>query len=135
MRKIVRYAFCGVVSLGLVALVPTAVSAQDVEPERLTLTEVEGELGEGNAYTFEHGVLRVPQNRANPDGPVVELEFTRFPRLPGADPSVPPIVHLNGGPGWPGLGREPQMGQHALQPLTVHWSRDGLTAGHFPRGS
>ncbi|MDX1577226.1 MAG: alpha/beta fold hydrolase [Gemmatimonadota bacterium] len=89
----------------VVAAVPApALTAQADREPRPTLTEVTGELGEGRPYTFERGVLRVPQNRADPDGPVVELEFHRFPALPEADPDTPPIVRLNGGPGWPGFG-------------------------------
>ncbi len=94
------------VATGL-TVAPAGALAQTAAPnERLTLTKVEGQLGEGRAYEFERGVLRVPQNRAKPDGPVFELVFHRFPALPDADPSTPPIIHLNGGPGWPGFRGE-----------------------------
>jgi len=73
---------------------------------RLTLTTMSAALSDGGTYEFEMGVLRVPQNRANPDGPVFELVFHRFPALPGADPSTPPVFDLRGGPGWPGFGSE-----------------------------
>ena len=79
------------------------------EADRLTLTRMSTALADGSSYAFDRGVLRVPQNRANPDGPVFELEFFRFPALDGASPDTPPIFHLNGGPGWTGLGNRPEQ--------------------------
>ncbi|MDH3734768.1 MAG: alpha/beta hydrolase [Gemmatimonadota bacterium] len=87
--------------------VPRVGSAQ--EAELLELTPMSTELEDGSSYEFERGTLLVPQNREHPEGPFFELEFYRFPALEGADPSTPPIFHLNGGPGWPGLGNRPQQ--------------------------
>ena len=86
---------------------PGISAAQDAGD--LELTAMSTELGDGSSYEFERGRLLVPQNRENPAGPVFELEFYRFPALEGADPSTPPIFHLNGGPGWTGMGNRPQQ--------------------------
>ncbi|MCG8468999.1 MAG: alpha/beta fold hydrolase [Gemmatimonadetes bacterium] len=94
------------VGLAISALGSSAVRTDAQTPDRLTVTSIEVPLASGDAYTVEHGVLRVPQNRARPDGPVFELQFHRFPALADADPTTPPIIHLNGGPGWPGLQRQ-----------------------------
>lgn len=72
--------------------------------DRLTMTTGTGELGEGRAYEYERGVLVVPQDRDVTGGGTLEVVFHRFRALPGADPDTPPIIHLNGGPGFPGLG-------------------------------
>ena len=74
--------------------------------QNLRLTRISGELGRGRRYEYYEGELRVPQNRLNPGGPVFELVFHRFPALPEAARDTPPIFLLNGGPGWPGFGRE-----------------------------
>jgi pimeloyl-ACP methyl ester carboxylesterase len=95
----------------VVFAVPGLVAAQrtpDAAAGRLTLTVVIGDLGAGGAYEYERGVLLVPQNRDDPAAGFFELEFHRFPALPEADPDTPPIIHLNGGPGWPGLASELQ---------------------------
>lgn len=90
------------------ALLPRAGSATAAQeaPSGLALDTVSAEIEEGRPYQFERGVLHVPQNRERPGSGVFELEFYRFPALPGADPATPPIVTLNGGPGWPGFGDE-----------------------------
>ena len=104
-RRLSRLALAAIAALH--ALVGQA-RAQDraALEDRLRLTPLSGDLGEGGAYEYEKGVLRVPQNRLNPDGPVFELVFHRFPALPQADRDTPPIFLLNGGPGWPGFGPE-----------------------------
>lgn len=97
----------GALLLGCIAALPRVASAQQAGD--LTLTPMSTELEDGSTYAFDKGKLLVPQNRANPDGPFIGLEFYRFPALAGADPNTPPIFHLNGGPGWPGLGNQPQQ--------------------------
>ena len=86
----------------------SAVPPNGVAPDvlqHLTLSRISGELGRGRRYEYQEGELRVPQNRLNPGGPVFELVFHRFPALAEAR-NTPPIFLLNGGPGWPGFGRE-----------------------------
>ena len=78
-------------------------------PGQVTLTPVSTALSDGSSYEFERGVLVVPQNREVAGGGVFELEFYRFPALPNADPNTPPIFHLNGGPGFTGLGQRPEQ--------------------------
>lgn len=81
------------------------------EAGALTLASHVTEVPGIGSYEWESGVLVVPQNRENPGGPVFELAFHRFPALAGADPATPPIFHLNGGPGWPGLQRQPEQAE------------------------
>ncbi len=93
----------------LLAFVAWTGAAGAQEPGDLSMTRMSTDLGDGTSYSFDRGTLVVPQNRSSPGGGVIELEFYRFPALEGADPETPPILHLNGGPGWPGLGNQPRQ--------------------------
>lgn len=95
--------------LPLAMVGPGPATAQTRQAGDLALTPMSTELDDGSSYSFDRGKLLVPQNRASPQGPFIELEFYRFPALEGADPGTPPIFHLNGGPGWPGLGNQPRQ--------------------------
>ncbi|MFV1987468.1 MAG: alpha/beta fold hydrolase [Gemmatimonadota bacterium] len=106
-RAIVRAGVRGIALATSLAVGVGPVAGQ--QAGQLTITSMATELDDGSSYAFEKGKLLVPQNRDDPDGPVFELEFYRFPALPGANPDTPPIFHLNGGPGWPGFGNQPRQ--------------------------
>jgi len=106
-----RSLLAGAVALGSLAATAARAVAQetgDAGAGRLTTETHTTTLSDGTTYAWERGTLLVPQNRANPDGSVFELAFHRFPALSGADPATPAIFVLNGGPGFPGLGNEPE---------------------------
>jgi len=79
------------------------------------------EKEDGTLGTAERGVLFVPVNRGDPDARVISVEFWRFERADDAEPDVPPIFVLHGGPGWPGLAEdlhEAGYFERRIEPLT-----------------
>lgn len=56
---------------------------------------------EGGFAKAERGWLFVPANRENPDSHVIAVELWRFRAQ--EETATPPIFHLHGGPGFPGL--------------------------------
>ncbi len=60
------------------------------------------EYGQSQKIDAELGILRVPENRSNPESNLIELAFVRFKST--AKTTGPPIVYLTGGPGGSGIG-------------------------------
>jgi pimeloyl-ACP methyl ester carboxylesterase len=60
------------------------------------------ENAKGEKVEAERGILRVPENRSDPQSNLIELAFVRF-KSTAKNPG-PPIVYLAGGPGGSGTG-------------------------------
>lgn len=69
--------------------------------ELVSLEPYTFETADGETVPAELGKLRVPENRAKPDGRQIELSFVRFAST--AEQPGPPIVYLAGGPGGSGI--------------------------------
>ena len=56
---------------------------------------------DGTTTPAFRGVVKVPENRANPSGRTIELHYVRFPAT--TPQAGPPIIYLAGGPGGSGV--------------------------------
>ncbi len=97
---------CGVVWLLLQSLlgfsfVPVGAASKDEAERVITLEPYTFVSAKHESVAAEWGVLRVPENRANPASRRIELAFVRF-KSTAEDPG-PPIVYLAGGPGNSGI--------------------------------
>ncbi len=86
----------------------------------MTLFEEEGVLRDGGLFSFQRSIVSVPNRRAvsgrsgidtavrseEASERLIEVEFYRFERDADADPNVPPLFLLRGGPGFAGLGSD-----------------------------
>lgn len=87
---------------------PTRAQAKPAAPEiRWEPYTTQG--ADGQPLVGELGRLRVPENRARPEGQTIELAFVRFK---SSNPAPgPPLVYLVGGPGPSGI-------EHCVAPAT-----------------
>jgi len=91
-----------VVWLGVALVFPDVVAAQDnAQAGKVTLESGVFEA-RGEEVECEYGKLWVPVDYADPEGPLYQLAFVRFPST-AAQPGSP-IVYLAGGPGGSGIG-------------------------------
>jgi pimeloyl-ACP methyl ester carboxylesterase len=77
---------------------PSAAAAQPAGPAREPYTVTVA----GAEHVVERGRFSVPENRASPSSPQIQLTWVRLPSR-AAQPG-PPIVYLDGGPGGSGIG-------------------------------
>lgn len=100
---------------------------------RLEMEPVSLPRRDGSTVTVRRGRLVVPIVRAKPDSKPISIEVWQFPAAEGADPDAPPIVRLNGGPGWPGLRPSDIDYDGEIVPLTLH--QDLVVVGQRGIGS
>jgi len=82
-----------------------SVYAQSPEPGMLFLYPERIILKDGGFFNAERGMMFVPVNRSEKNSAVISVEVYRFKRSEKADPGVPPIFYLFGGPSFGGLER------------------------------
>ena len=80
------------------------------------------ENSRGEKVDAERGILRVPENRSDPQSNLIELALVRF-KSTAKNPG-PPIVYLAGGPGGSGTG--------AAETLTIDRLRQRKWAQRIP---
>ncbi len=87
--------------LAIILATAGAVRAQSKAGD-LKITPYVFENARGEKVEAERGILRVPENRSDPQSNLIELAFVRFKST--SKNSGPPIVYLAGGPGGSGTG-------------------------------
>ncbi|MEM7052229.1 MAG: alpha/beta hydrolase [Acidobacteriota bacterium] len=75
-----------------------------LESHSFELIEESLALEKGGRLAYDRGIATLPLRRDDPASSTIEVEFFRFRRAPEASPQTPPIVLLQGGPGFEGLG-------------------------------
>ena len=100
----------------LLLFMPLAARAQQPQrkPGELRFEPFTFKTADGQEIPAELGRLTVPENRARPDGNVIELAFVRI-KSKAARPG-PPVVVLAGGPGGSGIA-EARIFWHVFSPL------------------
>lgn len=71
--------------------------AESPPPGTVWSMPAEATLSGGKVREYEEGLIFVPADRSNPDGPSIGVRFMRFEST--ADEPGPPIFYLPGGPG------------------------------------
>lgn len=117
-------------------LLATLLGASSAAGQTLERTPVEAQLGDGEVLPGARLLLPVPLVRADPNSETIHVEVHHFPATAGASPGTPPIVVLNGGPGWQGLGpslRNPRQNREQL--LSLAQIADVIVVGQRGIGS
>ena len=83
----------------LTACSPRAIS-QSTPPRQLEIVEETVTWEDGMSATFDRGIAEFPANRRTGSTATVPVEVVRFARNAEAPQGVPPMVYLQGGPGY-----------------------------------
>jgi pimeloyl-ACP methyl ester carboxylesterase len=97
---------------------PTATAEPEPteEPTLKGLRETTCPFDEPAGYVVNCGVLSVPENRANPSSPMIELAVAVF-KSTSPNPQPDPVVYLEGGPGGHALQAIPLTFEDYFAPL------------------
>ncbi|MEO0559646.1 MAG: alpha/beta fold hydrolase [Bacteroidota bacterium] len=78
---------------------PRAIS-QSTPPRQLDMTQETVSWDDGIEVTFDRGLFNLPANRRTRSAATIPVEVVRFTRDANAPRGIPPVVYLQGGPGY-----------------------------------